>query len=819
MPKPSSSMENMESEGYKVFNGLDQNMSDEQQLASKKTASCEGLSFRGGKLSTNQFGYGCLPFNWTKSAQRGYGIVPSTELGKFFTVVAKDDGAGSLTANTHLQSLFDFTSTSIDTHKPRLLVSSGILNGVVCTADGNSMRKYYQTTIADDLSILPTAPTFTGYTGAAGISGTFLYRYVLLDINLNETGGGAVLTTSPAPVAAGMVYNISANLASYVTNPVTQWRYIRFFRTTNGGSTYYFLNQQTLTNGVTTYTYADTTTDAALTGSGSYQLINPTPAPAGFYADCLIVDDNRVIAIATTESGTYYPNRVRWTVLTDSSQTSTGNVNSWRANDYEDIQNDPINENIGGYPGLGGRTYIFAKNGTWAMVGTGDSTNPFSFQQIDSTYGLYHHSVDNCGGFLVGRTRDGFARFDGSTLKPIGTELSSYFKNCALIKGDSGAYDFKNKRFYMTTCDTRISLTYLFISTSIQQLLPVLRNTVVCYDLETGSFEQLSGIYLQVLKNIQDSNGNYNIFGIGFSNDVHIIMKNAMAGSTFSVKASAFTERDVKFTSLGSVPNLVGRKASLPIFINSSNDKIVFMDYTSTIFENGISLGNWFVGTTDFRPVQDTNAQYLLIVDSSLGINDTAVTNKLVDNNKNWFLQSCLNAYSVQYSSDAGQSYISINNSSGGGALLGLSVDSGLIITTNGYTSPTVPTGATYVIRPRPLFGDVDNSIDIDYSKFKSPLFGTDRSINTKCFRYGWLNVRGTGVLRVRTYLDGNSTVDETRYVTLSDSTKWVMTRVDLKGSTGDTMAVEIGMAKGAGDFECQELSLFWRKLGRLRNA
>ena len=817
MPRPSASMANMESDGFKVFNGLDQNLSDEEQLAKKMTASSEGLSFHGGKLSTNEFGYGCLPFTWTKSNQRGYGIVPSTELGKFFTVVAKDDGASGLTSNTHLQSLFDFTSTTIDTHDPRLLVSSGILNGVVVTADGNSMRKYFQTTISDDLSILPLAPTFSADSGTSGISGTYLYRVVLLDVNLNETGGG---TVSASHTVTNQVVNLTLNLTGYVSNPVTQWRYVRFFRTTNGGSTYYFLNQQTLVGGTTTYTYADSTLDAALTGAGSYELINPDPAPAGFYADVIIVDDNRAIAIATTESGTYYPNRVRWTVLTDSSDTSTGNVNSWRANDYEDIQNDTTNENIGGYAGLGGRTFIFAKNGTWAMAATGDINKPFTFTQIDSTYGLYHHSIDNAGGYLIGRTRDGLATFNGSTLKPIGNELSTFFKNCLSAKGDSGAFDFKNKRYYMAVCDGTLTGAYKFSSVAIQELMQVYRNCVVYYDIEDNTFQIISHTFLQVLKNIQDSTGNYAIFAIGAANDVHIIMKNQMTGATFSVKALANSAGElVSYSATATATDsFVGRIASYPIYINGSGDKIIFCDLTTPILANSslggtTSVQNRTATTGPVLPIITSSTEYyLFLMDAASGTNATpAVTNKLEDSGTNYFLASTLENYRTCSSSNSGQSYSQQLQ-----GFSGSSVDDYNTITTN---TSGLGAGQKYIIFVSKFLASMLSEIVIAYNFFKSPLFGTNTSVNTKCFRYVWLNVRGSGVLRVRTYLDGNTTVDETRYVTLADRNKWVMTRVDLKGSTGDTMAIDVGMARGAGDFECQEMTLWWRKLGRLRNA
>ena len=804
MPRPSASMVNMESDGFKVFNGLDQNLSDEEQLAKKMTASCEGLSFRGGKLSTNQFGYGCIPFTWTKSTQRGYGIVPSTELGKFFTVVAKVSGSG-LDSNTHLQSLFDFTSTSIDTHNPKLLVSSGILNGVVVTADGNSMRKYFQTTVADDLSILPLAPTFSADSGTSGISGTYLYRVVLLDVNLNETGGG---TVSASHTVTNQVVNLTLDLTGYVANPVTQWRYVRFFRTTNGGATYYFLNQQTLVGGTTTYTYADSTSDATLTGAGSYQLINPDPAPAGFYADVIIVDDNRAIAIATTESGTYYPNRVRWTVLTDSSDTSTGNVNSWRANDYEDIQNDTTNENIGGYAGLGGRTFIFAKNGTWAMAATGDKDKPFTFAQIDSTYGLYHHSIDNAGGYLIGRTRDGLATFNGSTLKPIGQEVSILFKNCLLAKGDSGAYDYKNKRYYLSVLDSRIVGTYISNTGTLQEFIRMYRNTMVCFDVKEGCYEVHSNVFLQVIKNIQDSNGNFNIFGVGFSNDVHIFVNGCLTGPSVSLKAPVDGISGLNFTALTSTLNkLLNRKIFVPIFINATDAKISFMPYSSTITA---SVAGAVTLNDELNIFEDTSEDYLAIVDVSNGTTTTGGGTNLVDEGNNFFLSSCLAGYSAYFDTDGtGQVYTNVY------ARSSLTVQTSSALT-GGSASPA--SGRKYLIAAALRFPSTASN-QVRYHFFKTPLFGTNTSVNTKCFRYIWLNVRGSGVLRIRTYLDGNTTVDETRYVTLADRNKWVMTRVDLKGSTGDTMAIDVGMARGAGDFECQEITLWWRKLGRLRNA
>ena len=800
------------------FNGLDQNMSDLEQIASGKTANCEGLSQRGGKLSTNEFGYGCLPFDWAKEGKRVYGIIPALDKGYFYSTVAEDDGGGSLSSKTFYMNMFTFATTQLDTHNPKFLVSSSILNSRVATADGNSMRKYYQATIFDDLVRQPQQVTFNADSGT-GITGSFYYRVTLIDAVGNETGGGIV---SAVRTVVDKTINPTVTITGFDTaaKGYTKIRWYRTVTTTTPPTdledqTFYYLgaaSDSTIVSGTTTYTIAEAVADATLILND--QLNNSIPVDGTFYADIVFQWDNRLFALATTEGSTYFKSRVRWCLLTDSTATSLGNITSWRQQDYIDLDPDDGDSCIGGWGGFSGVGFVFKGDATYRLTPTGSTTAPYRADKINDEYGFYHHTIDDTGNGLIGRTRSAICVFNGSSFSIISDEVDDTIQNSQVPFGDSGVFDSKTKKYYFSMCDGRLFASYYFLSGDLQGLAKSYRNTTIIFDASERKWEVHSSVPCQVYKKLEDSTNKAQVFLGGRTNDIFIKLNQFQNGVSFSKKSLVTSINTLLMASVSTSTNqFQNRKVSIPMYFDSSGSKIIFTNTSSVISSSVLSGSDTIITLSDQVPIIITAAAdyYLAIIDSSLGTTATPAAGKLEDSGTNYFSSDTITDYSVFYDVDgSGEVYSGVADT-----------DGIVVVDSNTLTVTTSPTsGKKYILFPHSWNLTIANaSLIVPYHRFKSPLLGQNQSTRRKSFRFLQLMVRGMGVLRIRTYIGGTTTVTQTIYQTLADRNVWVNNAIDLNGAVGDSISVEIGMARGAGDFECQELTVWTRLQGGLRDA
>lgn len=808
-----------ELEPYRIqrFNGLDQNMSDLEQMASGKTALCDGLSQRGGRLSTNEFGFGCLPFDWAKEGKRVYGIMPSTDKGKFYCTVSEYSG-GALASKTFYMNMFTFATTQLDTHDPKYLVSSSILNNRVATADGNSMRKYYQATIYDDLVRKPPAPTFNADSGT-GITGTFYYRVTLIDAAGNETGGG---TVSAARTVANKTINPTVDITGF-TVAAKGYTKIRWYRTATTASapsdletlTFYYLGtsfDSTIADPTVNYTIADSTADATLITND--QLNNSQPVNSTFYADIVFQWDNRLFALGTTEGSTYYGSRVRWCLLTDSTGDSLGNITSWRQQDFIDLDPDDGDNCIGGWGGYSGIGFVFKGDSTYRLTPTGSTTAPYRADKINDEYGFFHHTIDDTGNGLIGRTRSAICVFNGSSFRQISDEVSLSMANSIQPFGDTGAYDSGAKRYYYGFLDSRVSYTYNFLYGALQGLAVSYNNSVLAFDFTSGGWESYRMIPAMVFKKLEDSNNNARIFMGGESNDVHVVMKNSFQGVCLTKVTQFSSTTQVKLTLTTANDQLNGRKISIPIFFDSGANKIIFTEANGTVSDTTYTAPTTYIDTSFNLPIitDSLTERYVTMIDASSGTTTTAASSgQLTDSGTNYFSADTLDGFSAMYAADAtgetwtgGYSDFTVINSSN---------------ISFGLTTP--PASRKYAVFPLRTTSNLMVNVNNGnlYNSYKTFLTGMSQSTRRKSFRFLQLMVRGSGLLRIRTFVGGTTTATQTLYQTLSDRDVWVNNAIDLNGAVGDSIAVEIGMIRGVGDFECQEITAWARYQGGLRDA
>jgi hypothetical protein len=811
------------------FNGVNQNVSDEKMLMAGQTNQADGFSTRGGTLKTNQFGFCGLPVNWTRSATRCYGIVPSTENGKFYTIFSKVNST-SLTTNRDLVSMFDMSATALDGTNPKLLVSSSIMNNHIIMADGASLRKYSGSTVFDDLVRVPPAPTFNSDTGT-GYTGTVYYRCTLVDTYGNETGGGNI---SDAHTVANLSINPTIDITGF-DSAVYGYKTIRWFRTVTQPTpssdltdmTFYYLqgSDSTIIPGLSTYTINDNTVDTVLDIMDEME--NPKPVVTngqGFYADVVLAFQNRILGIGITENGTYYPSRVRWSGITDSTATSAGNILSWHSFDYTDEcgpnDSDPA---IGAFV-MGDRVYVSKRNGMYSLTPTysSDRGQQFATAQISDRHGFYHHTVQDIGGSFIGRSTSGVLLFNGSSFKPVSTPIQQTISRCGSLEGDVSAYDAILHRYYISVYDPQIRGSVVKTGTN-QGLVEMFRNTLVCFDLDEDKVEIHPGVYIQAFCKLNDTQSNTAIFCGGNSRDIMMLLNDCeQMGPTYSFLGTvAYYSITTSGTSLVT-PEMVGKTVKALAYVDAANSKFMFTNFSSTVIAvNGgnLALANNENLIPDFNPTATT---MLFSIDAAYGSTNThGVTTSIVDSGTNYFNALNLDYYTFSRDTDGTGYYFDAYRWKTNATVTNS--------TTLAITSHGMPATGTHKYLLMPVNASAGIDMFVPYHRYLVPAFGVGDATNEKVFRHLMIRWKGRGVVRVKTFIDGSTDADQTIFITLPDATlagqgtaitpyTYSAKLINLKGTVGQYMRVELNVWRGAGWLNVQEINCYYRKLPGFRH-
>lgn len=139
-------------------------------------------------------------------------------------------------------------------------------------------------------------------------------------------------------------------------------------------------------------------------------------------ARSLINFADRLITAYTTEAGTDYPTRIRWSTtadLTDWSGAGAGTA------EIVSLESDPL---VGGIT-LGNRGFMGKERMVYELVRTGDATRPFTIEPRVVGKGIrYRASWASAGefGFCVGNGT--VYRFDGNRMENIGQDIRRIFE-------------------------------------------------------------------------------------------------------------------------------------------------------------------------------------------------------------------------------------------------------------------------------------------------------------------------------------------------------------------------------------------------------
>lgn len=140
--------------------------------------------------------------------------------------------------------------------------------------------------------------------------------------------------------------------------------------------------------------------------------------PGGFASKFGIMgDDNRLILGGTTEGGTFFGQRVRWTIIA----LTNGAANDWTdpGSGALDLRNDQWP--ISGMWKQNGRTFVGKSRAICVLVPTGIATDAYGYETLQTNgEGLYARGSLVQYGNLVGFvTHRDIVIFDGVTLTPI----------------------------------------------------------------------------------------------------------------------------------------------------------------------------------------------------------------------------------------------------------------------------------------------------------------------------------------------------------------------------------------------------------------
>lgn len=903
--KKSKFWEGLTPEQYSYITGINETVEDKtlirphSRYIMASTDYSDGVSLRKLGLSSDGFGYGRLPYDGTgiySGFARGMGIFQlqgnASNFATYFTqIVPTTMPYATTSASSWDQWGFSsVTKTNIGTYTGR--ASAPFSNALPCHVYSNfvdSMTDFMQLNGAWDISgtttpapLIQQGPIAVLTTGSGVLSGYYAWCYTFVDANGNES--------QPSPLVASG--NLSSNSGLLAITPganITQavWAKIRIYRTVTNSAAVtasgnpifsYVYGLDVIITGSSTYNVTDNTPDTSLSSaitvnaSGNpnvYLLqnvnyVNGALAALDTSAVCkfLVGWNNALWGGYWNISGTDFPIHVYYSASFDNSQSSTGNVTSWNNTNYLIVGTLEDGKIIGLYPGLQGRLYVFKEFSAYIIQSTGNSAIPYSCTPISNGFGLYHHSIAEVGGAVIGRAKDGIYQFNGSSFKPIAHPIYKTMNRLIQPDADSGVYDSAKMRYYLAVCDSNISNSFQ-IEVPVQPFLTnnegeyvidnegqyiyndqpsviydsiinCFNNTVLVYDLNTQTWETHRREPVQVFGRLKDNSGREKIFALGMSGDIFCLIDGNCFGPCFSFIGGTNGNITYNGQVLAGTNALKGYPVFIPFFMSSSGS-VQFSDYSSVISSNqyipfnGLEL----MLPIDPLPSTDPNLQAMVLIpNQQCTFVSMTGSNGMVIQNSIGYLPAGSNNYSV-FDLNNNQMYMWPDG--------GISV--GAIDTLNPINELFNPPPTSWdklLIIPERNFG-VNGSYATPIQAFVTPPFGIRlNDMAQKVFQMFRLQIKGAGLMYVYGFKDGNNsyqlgpfacTPDESHSFVINSNPinnyqKGGVTQpnsyqqmIHLNGLTAKYMRFMVWMVRGTGWFEIQDFTCYSRVMQELDNG
>lgn len=237
--------------------------------------------------------------------------------------------------------------------------------------------------------------------------------------------------------------NNKINLSSLAASSDSQVDYIRIYMTAAGGSTFYYVTQQS----DSTATYVINASDATIQANAAYGATNYLPPPTT--AKFIEVASRRIYL---TKNSTY-KSRLYW------SEIDTPEY--FPANNYRDINPDD-GDVISGLIHWNDMLYVFKENGTYCLTDPADPSNS-DLREISkdigciSPYsiasGFFQRPISKNDWMLVPgiilHTRFGVMGFDGSTFHPLSERVQPILDNLYEVNKSEMVGFFNKHKYYL----------------------------------------------------------------------------------------------------------------------------------------------------------------------------------------------------------------------------------------------------------------------------------------------------------------------------------------------------------------------------------
>ncbi len=787
------------------FNGVDLGVNELSENALGKTKRADSVRFDNGMLKT-PFGYAALPFTRHESGtSRCFGIIPSVDKGKFYSFFSKHVTGTTLSSDTSYCNLLTMATTDLDTHDMKRNVCGVNIKNRTVTCDGGSLRKYYQASQYANLVYIPPVGVITE--GDAGVlDGTYSYKATFIDDAGNETGGGTTATVTISSKKAVVTFDLAAYNDANIG-----FSYVKLYRTENGGSVYYYLGD---TNGriaieaiTDSYVFTDNATDASIIGNEQLDNDSPVNITAANY---LTIFQDRLILWGVTEGSTYYPYRMRWCRIGEIGGVIQTNIYSFHEDDYKDFNKNNNDEVIGGAV-LGGRLFTFKGDETWESIPTDADPEAYGIwgmhNQVDTEFGMYHHTIANVGGPIIGLTRDGVCVFNGSSFQLISGPISEILKRALFPEVNSGVFDMAEGRYYLTICDGSLAGTYGRPVSTTYLYQNAARNATLVYDISQKSWEYHPYVFNQVYSTLEDSQNKPKIFCGGSISDINVMVGDyGFNGPSYCAVAAVTNASAITDSSFsGADDTFNGRRIALPICYDSESSSVIFTDFATWIADNEVTGTTAVIALQDSIPLKHAYLTWYVVNACYGTTKSTGNTTTLDDNGNNGFKASCLDGCSCAFASTA-KVY---NNLRVGGAVI--DIDS------MNFGGAAYATSKNYVLFP---YKYIDQPSPDFYSShyeprivFYTPPLGAEEYHYLKLFRYLRMYARGECEIRVRVFKDGSKTTSQVvTAITLSNEDVFKQKLSALAGHSGRSIRFELSLPRGAGEFEIAEIAAGYRR-------
>lgn len=339
--------------------------------------------------------------------------------------------------------------------------------------NGTSARKWGITGPA-------SAPTFAADSGT-GITGTFQYKFAYK----NSTSGH--VSTASSASASHTVANKTINLTGLTASADSQVDKIRIYRTTDGGSIFFFLAE--IDNGTTTY--ADSTADASL-GTEEAPLYNDVPPNWVGLEEW----DGRIFGFQKNSTTVEFTNDEYYTDVGNPEESvHPDNVIDFNAKVFGIKKSPNFNE-----------LWVHTSKGLYAVVRTELDQDPYRPVIRNSNwYSINHYSIQNL------YTKQWFMYEAGKFISIDSSgavAYESYLIESEVSGGNKGQFDIIQSANYRKGTKNQYVSTFvrsgqtnpdrLLIANHLQKT-PVMQETGASYPV--WEYHKIAGTALGVVKN------------------------------------------------------------------------------------------------------------------------------------------------------------------------------------------------------------------------------------------------------------------------------------------------------------------------------